>query len=72
MAKIDIVSEVMKHDDHEIMEFLLEEISAVRTSYTKAYKENNSDYLYGVSRDIAIIWGVLKEIDRRNKERGLQ
>ena len=70
--KIDIVSEVMKHDDHEIMEFLLEEISAVRTSYTKAYKENNSDYLYGVSRDIAIIWGVLKEIDRRNKERGLQ
>lgn len=72
MAKIDIVSDVMRHEDHEIMEFLLEEISAVRTSYTKAYKENNADYLYGVSRDIAIIWGVLKEIDRRNKERGLQ
>lgn len=70
--KIDIVSEVMKHDDHEIMEFLLEEISAIRTSYSKAYKENNSDYLYGVSRDVAIIWGVLKEIDRRNKERSLQ
>lgn len=72
MAKIDIVSDVMRHEDHEIMEFLLEEISAVRASYAKAYKENNADYLYGVSRDVAIIWGILKEVDRRNKERGLQ
>lgn len=72
MAKIDIVSDVMRHEDHEIIEYLMEELFSIRAAYNQALKEKDSNYLYGVSSDVETVYRVLQAMNRRNKERSLQ
>lgn len=70
--KINIVDEVLKHDDHEIIEYLMDELFSIRAAYNQALKEKDSNYLYGVSSDVETVYRILQAMNRRNKERGLQ
>lgn len=72
MAKINLVAEVLKHDDEEIIEFLAEEAAAVKATYLKAAKSNTPEALYSIAVDITILHSVLSQLDRRNKERRIQ
>lgn len=70
--KINLIAEVLKHDDHEIIEFLSDEAKAIRATFLSAVKENNPEKIYAVAADLEILNSVLMGLDRRNKERGLQ
>ena len=72
MAKINLVKEILQHDDDEIIEFLAEEASAIKATYLKAAKVNTPEALYSIAADITILHSVLSQLDRRNKERKLQ
>ena len=66
MAKIDIVEEVLKHSDAEIIEYLYGLIANVRRSYNGVI--DNPLYLLEHSGEIDQIYYVLKALDNRNKE----
>ena len=70
--KINIVDEILKHDDHEIIDFLADEMSSVRSAYNQALKEKDQNYLFEVSANVETAYRVLVALNRRNKERGLQ
>lgn len=72
MPKINLIEEVLKRDEHEIIEFLSGEAKAVRATFLNAMKENQPEKIYAVAADLEILNSVLSALDRRNKERGLQ
>lgn len=62
---INLVDEIMKHDEHEIVEFMLNELATVRKRLIEDESCDNVD-------KIELVYQVLKALNRRNKERGLQ
>lgn len=72
MAEIDIVAEIMAHTDNEIIDFLGKRVSNLRSNYIKAVKAGNPALLYGITTDLDLLYYVITEMDRRNKERSLQ
>lgn len=66
MAKIDLVEEVLKHSDAEIIEYLYGLIVNVRRDYKGVI--DNPLYLLEHSGEIDQIYSVLKALDNRNKE----
>lgn len=72
MAKIDLVAEVLRRDDHEIIEFLAGEAKAIRATFIGATKTDHPEKIYAIAADLMLLTSVLAELDRRNKERGLQ
>ena len=72
MAKIDLVSEVMRHNDEEIIDFLSTTVSSMRGDFIKASKAQRPELLYGLSTNLDIIYGVITALDRRNKEHSLK
>lgn len=72
MAKISILAEIMNHDEPEIIEFAAGEAKAIRATFLAATKANAPEKLYAITVDLEILTNILTELDRRNKERGLQ
>ena len=70
MAKIDLVEEVLKHSDAEIIEYLYGLIANVRRGYNGVI--DNPLYLLEHSGEVEQIYSVLKALDRRNKENDVQ
>ena len=70
--KINLITEILQHDDHEIIEFLSDEAKAIRATFLSAVKENSPEKIYAIAVDLEILNSVLLGLDRRNKERGLQ
>ena len=70
--KINLIAEVLQHDDPEIIEFLSDEAKAIRAVFLNATKENAPEKIYAIAADLEILNSVLLGLDRRNKERGLQ
>lgn len=66
---IDIIDEIMKHDDSEIIEYLFKEMSRVYRNITEA---EDTSYVLAESCRIEQIYLVLREMNRRNKERGIK
>lgn len=71
MAQINLVDEIIKHDDAEIIEFLAEEVGRIRMATTYAVENQSPEYMYAVKGNIEVINGVLRELNRRNKEKAL-
>lgn len=71
MAQINLVDEIIKHDDAEIIEFLAEEVGRIRMATTYAVENQNPEYAYAVKGNLEIVYGVLRELNRRNKEKAL-
>lgn len=69
MAKINLTQEILKHDDREIIEFLTDQMDGVVRLYAKY--ENPAD-LVGCATTLGLVYGVLKEMDKRNKAKSGQ
>jgi hypothetical protein len=70
--KINLIAEVLKHDEPEIIDFLSDEAKAIRATFLGAVKENQPEKIYACAADIEILNSVLIELNRRNKERNIQ
>lgn len=68
MDKINLVDEILKHSDAEIIDFLANEMATVKRIYTRATKEGKPELLYIASTNLDDIYNVLNALDRRNKE----
>lgn len=67
MAKINILEEVLKHDQDEIVEYLADEAKVVRATLRNAIKNNTPELAYSALVDVEILTNILIELDRRNK-----
>ena len=65
---INIVEDILKHDDADIIEYLANELGTVRSGYNKAMKENSPERLMAYGGSISIVYAVLAALDKRNKE----
>lgn len=72
MAKVNILAEIMNHDEREIIEFATEEAKAIRATFLAASKENKPEKFYSVAADLEILTSILIALDRRNKEHTLK
>lgn len=72
MAKIDLVAEVLKHTDDEIIEYLANEARAVRKTWKNAIETGDPNRVYAGAADLEIIITVLIAMDRRNENRDIQ
>jgi len=69
MAKIDLVEEVLKHSDAEIIEYLYGLIANVRRVYNGV---EDPMWLLSLGCEVEQIYSVLRALDRRNKENDVQ
>jgi hypothetical protein len=67
MAKINILEEVLKHDQDEVVEYLADEAKVVRATLRNAIKNNTPELAYSTLVDVEILTNILIELDRRNK-----
>jgi len=73
MAEINIVDEIMRHTDDEIISFLSKKASGIARTYDIAQKdEPRPEYLMLEDENVKLVRDVLRAMDRRNKERSLQ
>ena len=71
MEKINLIDDILKHDEAEIIEFLADEVGKIRFATVQAVEEQNPDYMYAFKGNLEIVYGVLRELNRRNKEKAL-
>lgn len=69
---IDITSEVIKHDDEEIIEYLLDEVSNALSVMRSAIKTERPELCLTAFSSVGQAYNVLKALDRRNKERNVK
>lgn len=69
---INLVEEILKHDDEEIIEYLTAVAAGIRTAHIAAAKNQDPAFLYTTTGDVSEIYAILKALDRRNKERKLK
>lgn len=67
MAKINILEDVLKYDQNEVIEYLADEAKAIRAVMRNAIKGNTPEVTYTALADIEILTSLLMELDRRNK-----
>lgn len=64
--KIDLTTEILKHPDQEVIEFLTEELNGV----VKVFSDHdNPTQLEVCAKSIGIVYNVLKEMNKRNKQK---
>ena len=71
MAKINLVDEVVKHDDNEIIEFLTDEVGKIRMVLVTAVEKEDPALAYTAKSGVETVYGVLRELNRRNQEKAL-
>jgi len=71
MAKIDLAKEILDHDQADIIEYLKNAMIGVNQTFLLAVKEKDPNLFYTQSQTVDIVCRVLKELDRRNKEKSL-
>lgn len=72
MAKIDVIAEIMRHTDDEIIELLNGHIAAAESVVRKAIKDGNPTLMYAMVGDLEMAWRIVNAINRRNQERKIQ
>lgn len=72
MAKINILEEVLKHGQDEVVEYLADEAKVVRATLRNAIKNNTPELVYSTLVDVEILTNILVELDRRNKTHTLK
>lgn len=68
MPKIDLVEEILKKDEPDIIDFLKDLTQTIRHDYMMAAKENNSNLLWASTYKVTMLSEILKALDKRNKE----
>jgi len=72
MAKIELIEDILKHTDDEIIEYLANEARAVRKTWKNAIESGDPNRVYAGAADLEIIVNVLIAMDRRNENRDIQ
>lgn len=69
---INLVEEVLKHNDEEIIEYLATIVAGIRAVHMTAAKNQDPAFLYTATGDVSEAYAILKALDRRNKEHKLK
>ena len=70
MEKIDLLQEILKHSDDEIIKFLSEKVSDIKRVYMAVESTGeHPELLFTTSNDIELVYDVLKALNRRNAEK---
>lgn len=68
---IDIVDDILKHDEEDVIRYLYEKMVGVSRIYAKACESGDPSLLYCATGDLNDVRVVLKEIVRRNEKKAL-
>lgn len=66
---INVIADIMKHKDEEIIEFLSKTMTGVVKNYDVSVKEKDPSLLWGNIGDLAMVTSVLKAMRERNNEK---
>ena len=69
---IDLVDEVLKHTDEEIIAFLDSEMTDIVRAYAASIKVNDPTQIIAVAAKVGQVRSVLRALNRRNEERKLK
>lgn len=69
MPKIDLVGEILKKDDADIIDFLRDLTQSIRHDYALAVRENNSNLLWTSAYKVTMLSEIVKAMDKRNKDK---
>lgn len=69
---IDLIKEILKHDDDEIVAFLASELTEIRRVYNRATKEKSPELLYMAAPNLDDVYKIVLALNRRNEERKLK
>lgn len=72
MEKIDIASDILRHDDTEIIAFLFSKMKEVRLSFDGAVEQKDPAIMYMAYGDVELVLDVLRKLNRRNEEKAVQ
>lgn len=68
MAKINLIDEILKHDEEEIVEYLYGLLSAIYREYASV---DDPTHLLKVSGQVVMAYSTLKAMNDRNKEKAV-
>ena len=66
---MNIIEDIMKHQDMEIIEYLSKTMSGVVKNYNTSLTQKSPEILWGNFGDIVMVNQILKAMDQRNKEK---
>lgn len=66
---MNIIEDIMKHQDMEIIEHLSKTMSGVMKNYNTSLEAKTPEVLWGNLGDVVMVAQVLKAMDKRNKDR---
>lgn len=69
---IDLVDEILKHTDEEIIAFLDDEMADIVRAYAVSIKANDPTQIIAVAAKVGQVRSVLRALNRRNEERKLK
>ncbi len=69
MSKINLIDDIMRNTDDDIIEFLTEEVGRIRMAYNNALQEKSPELIYASRTNLEIVYGVLKALRSRNAEK---
>lgn len=69
---IDLIKEILKHDDDEIVAYLASELTEIRRVYNRAAKEKSPELLYMAAPNLDEVYKIVLALNRRNEERKLK
>lgn len=66
---VNVIADIMKHKDEEIIEFLSKTMSGIVKNYDVSVKEKEPALLWGNIGDLVMVQSVLKAMKERNNEK---
>lgn len=66
---VDIIGDIMKHKDEEIIEYLSRSMTGIVKNYNTSLTQKSPEILWGNFGDLVMIEQVLKALKNRNSER---
>ena len=66
---INVIADIMKHKDEEIIEFLYKTMNGIVQNYDVSVREKEPALLWGNIGDLAMVKSVLKAMKDRNNEK---
>ena len=67
-SSINLVDEILKHSDAEIISFLASEMAGIDKIMRDAVKDSTPEKVYMADSSIDLVTRVLRALDNRNKE----
>ena len=66
---VNVIADIMKHKDEEIIEFLSKTVNGMVRNYDVSIKEKEPALLWGNIGDLVMVQNILKAMRDRNNEK---